>query len=555
MDLMLTSSWDGRLLLDAFAAATNLIIANQRQLNALNVYPYPDGDTGANMALTMRAALDEAEKRTANEQRSAALVCASIERGSLMGARGNSGVILSQFLKGFARSVDGLAELDGKAFAAALAGGRDAAYAAVMEPVEGTMLTVIRVAAEHATRTSAKNSPLLAVVSSALAGAQEALADTPNLLAILREAGVVDAGGQGIVHLLDGFDRAARGERVSELELEETDDVAGAMSFLDHIAEEHADDEFGYCTNFMVFGSGIPFDRLRGELAEMGRSAVIVGDQSIVKVHIHTDDPGRLLMHALKFGELGQIKIDNMNSQLDSLVERRAAAATVVLPPAPTCGDVAVVAVAPGPGIEDAFRSMGACAIVKGGQTMNPSVEQLLDAIMSAPVDDVILLPNNANILLAAEQAASLAAKRVTVVRSRSVPQGLAALEAFNDHLPVSHVVASMADAISSVRTIEITTAERDATADGVTVKQGEFIGVLDDRLLVAGPDAVAVAIDAIKQAGGIDAELLTVFVGAGGPAADLDPIGAELGIRFPEAEIQVYDGGQPHDRYIIAVE
>lgn len=552
----LATQWNGWQLLDALTAAANLIISHQQQLNALNVYPFPDGDTGTNMSLTMRAAIDEANKLSPAAQSDPRQVASAIEHGALLGARGNSGVILSQMFRGFARSLPVQPLIDGEALVVALAGCRDAAYAAVMEPVEGTMLTVIRVAAESAARVAAGDRSLSTILANALDGARIALADTPNLLDKLREAGVVDAGGQGVVYLLEGLDRTARGELVPTFGSGDPDDVAGSMQFLDRIADIHEEDAFGYCTNFMIFGQDIPFDRLRAELAAMGQSAVIVGDESRVKVHIHTDNPGQLLSHAIQFGELGQIKIDNMNSQLESLIERRAAAATLVLPPPPaTCGAVGVIAVASGDGVAAALRSMGACRIVEGGQTMNPSVEDLLAAVESAPATEIIVLPNNPNIVLAAERVAGLTTKRSVVVPTRSIAQGLAALEVYNDERGMSVIVEDMTEAISSVRSIEVTHADRDATMDGVSVSRGQFVGILDDRMVAAGDDAVAVAISTLEIASGAAAELITIFIGEGGAPAIEDPIASSIEAAFPDAEVQVYDGGQPHYRYIVAVE
>lgn len=546
--------WDGSALLGAFTSAANLLIANQHLLNALNVYPYPDGDTGANMALTMRAAIDEAGKLAPEARANAGHVASRIDAGALLGARGNSGVILSQMLRGFARSLAGRSQIDGSDFVRALAGGRDAAYRAVLEPVEGTMLTVLRVAADHA---AANATSIATATAAALRGAEIALAETPRQLAKLREAGVVDAGGQGIVYLLDGLDRFARGEQVPEADPGETHDIAGSMAFLDRIDDIHGADESGYCTNFMIFGHGIPFEHVRETFSAMGHSAVIVGDEAMVRVHIHTDDPGSLLSRAIHLGELGQIKIDNMSSQLESLIERRTAAATFVLPPhdSATCPRIGVVAVAAGPGLAAALKSLGACAVVDGGQSMNPSVEQLHAAIDLAPAEEAILLPNNQNILLSANRVAEISRKRVAVVPSTSIPQALAALEAFNEDEELDALVAAMTTALRTVRTVEIARAQKDAAAGGIAVVKGQWLGLLDHRLVATGEDPVAVALETVKLAGGEEAELITAFVGEAGPPAESDLIFSLLQSTFRDAEIQVYEGGQPLHRYVIAVE
>jgi DAK2 domain fusion protein YloV len=557
------SVWDGRMLLQALSSARDQLVAHRGHLNSLNVFPVPDGDTGTNMAMTMRAAFEEAEKLSSEDRTQVGLVARRIEIGALMGARGNSGVILSQIFRGFANEIANRSEIDGHDFARALSSASDMAYKAVLEPVEGTMLTVIRVAAEQAAGVTERTPSIPDVTAAALRGAETALARTPELLDKLRLAGVVDAGGQGIVYLLQGIDRFARGEpletRGEPLEtsaLSNDEAALSEMAFLDRLDEIHGEEAFGYCTNFMIFGTGIPFERVRVEIARLGQSAVIVGNETIVKVHVHTENPGRLLDYAIQFGELDQIKIDNMNKQVGSVVEQRAervmaegaAASELVSGPA-------IVAVASGAGLTTSLRCMGAAAVVEGGQTMNPSIEELLDAVDNVASNEVILLPNNPNILLAAERVPELTSKRVVVIPSRSIPQALAALERFNGDRDLDANVSEMRKAVRAVRTIEIAKAEKRAQIDGLVVSQGQYIGLLDDRLVTAGDYPDEVALETIKLAGGDDAELVTAFIGEGGPPAESAPIAELLSSVFEDVEIQVYDGGQPHYTYVIAVE
>lgn len=551
-------AWDGAALLAALGAATAWLGANRDAVNALNVFPVPDGDTGTNMLLTMRAALDEARNLPESLQSDASEVAARIAHGALMGARGNSGVILSQVFRGIANGLADRPEIDGSDIARALLGARDMAYRAVMKPVEGTMLTVVRVAAERAEVAASDRADLRAVLAAASAGAVEALATTPDLLDILKQAGVVDAGGQGIVHILEGIGRFARGE---SLEPPPTENghagLGGDMAFLDQLDALDGDDAFGYCTNFMIFGDGIDFDRARSDMAEMGDSAVIVGDDRIVKVHIHVINPGKVLDYAVGLGELGQIKIDNMQSQTRLLSAQRSTA-TAPAEPADAethSGTIAILAVASGDGLAAVLRSMGAAGIVLGGQTENPSTRELLVAAEALSADEVILLPNNPNILLAAAQVAGLTQKTVRVVPSRSVPQGLSALEAFNPDADIAGNVARMTEALGFVRTIEVTRAVRDAVINGVTVTEGDVIALIDDRLAASGSDENDVTCRAFAEADLGDAELATIFLGDGVTAADAGPLEAAILAMFPDLVIETHAGGQPHYRFIIGVQ
>jgi DAK2 domain fusion protein YloV len=433
--------WDGPAFVEALAAGAARLKAHRRAVDDLNVFPVPDGDTGSNMSATAAAAV-AAGRASLAAGRAVGEVAAAAAHGALLGARGNSGVILSQILRGLAAATAGRAEIDGRDLTAALVRASDAAYQAVLRPVEGTILTVIRAAAERAASAAAP-SPA-ACLEAARAGAETSLADTPRLLPILRQAGVVDAGGQGLVYLLAGMARAARGEPATDGDAIESngDQFGTATPVLDQIATLHGDDPFGYCTNFLVHlaaDRAHDLERCRRDLAAMGTSAVIVGDDRALKVHLHTATPHEPLAYGLALGELDQIKIDNMALQTAALQAQRVASTApdrVVQPP-PTDPDalaigIAVVAVAAGDGLADALRGMGANTIVAGGQTMNPSVQDLLSAVEGSAAADVLLLPNNPNVVLTADQVSALTAKRVAVVPSRSLPQGLAALARFS---------------------------------------------------------------------------------------------------------------------------
>jgi DAK2 domain fusion protein YloV len=552
--------WNGNELLGALDFATKWLDHNRDRVNALNVFPIPDGDTGTNMALTMHASLDAAH--SADNPTSASSVASKFAFGALMGARGNSGVILSQIFRGFAAAITDRDTIDGHDLAKALEGACEMAYKAVMRPVEGTMLTIIRVAAERAGTTAHRTPSLGVVLKDSLDAANEALAQTPDMLEILRQAGVVDAGGQGVVHILEGLYGYTQGD-TALMEERSAAGISADMRFLDDVAETHGEDPFGYCTNFMVFGEGIDFDTVRSEIAAMGQSVVVVGDDTVVKVHIHTESPGSVLEYALRFGYLDQIKIDNMTLQTAALTDQRQQARDQTVP-APASnpdvaesidGDIGVIAVAAGDGLAAALRSMGADCIVRGGQTMNPSTEDLLQAVEALPVDQILILPNNKNIVMAANQVAGLTEKTVRVVPSRSLPQGLTALAAFNRDASLNVNEQAMSSALDDVHSIEITQAVRDVELNGVTVVKGNLIGLVNGDLVASGPDLQQILAKTLASLQDSEPELLTVFVGEDATEHGTEALRATAEEIFPEAEIEIVEGNQPHYRYLIAVE
>ena len=584
--------WDGPRLAAAFGRAASWLDHHHEQVNALNVFPVPDGDTGTNMAMTLRSALEGSP----SEAPTAGAMAARIAHGALMGARGNSGVILSQIFRGFAAAIRDRDEIDGRDLALALGEAQTMAYRAVMRPVEGTMLTVIRGAAERASTAARRTPSLGTVLQAAVAGAREALASTPELLDILRQAGVVDAGGQGIVYILEGLEHYASGQTLvtagSEAANSTVTTTGAGMAFLDQLGELHGEDPFGYCTNFMIVGEHLDFETTRDRIAAMGQSAVIVGDDSIIKVHIHTENPGKVLDLALGLGDLDQIKIDNMSKQTDALTAQRAEALAGEIdapepvaartseavstlpasngaaspspsasppqePPArqPNTGNHAVVSCAAGDGLADALRAMGATTVVRGGQTNNPSTADLLAAVEAEEVDQVLILPNNKNIILTANQISELTTKQVRVVPSISVPQGLAALAVFNDDHTLDRNATEMTKAMQSVRTVELTVAVRDVELNGVQVAKGQTIGLIDDQLFVSGDTTAGVAHDVFARMPRADAELISLFPGQDAGDEDVRSVAAVVQETFPDAEVEIHAGGQPHYLFIIAIE
>ncbi len=547
--------WSGRTMRDAFAFATTWLQYHRDRVNALNVFPVPDGDTGTNMALTMTGAMEALEDLP--DGATAAEVAQKLAYGALMGARGNSGVILSQIFRGFANGIGVASQIDGRDLARALDGARETAYKAVMRPVEGTMLTVIRGAADAAQAASETKPGITDVLRAALDGAEVALEGTPQQLDILRQAGVVDAGGQGVVYILEALLRSATGDTELPADVPADGAIGGDMAFLDQVEELHGEDAFGYCTNFMVFGEGIDPERERDRIAAMGQSAVIVGDESMLKVHIHVLNPGEVLTYALTLGDLDQIKIDNMSKQTEALSGQRAAAtsAPAIDEADRVHGTVGIIAVAAGEGISNALLSLGVTRIVEGGQTMNPSTQELLVAVEESPATELILLPNNKNILMAASQVPELTSKDVRVVPTRSIPAALAALTAFNTDRSLADNVDDMTDAMADIIAVAVTRAVRDVELNGVTVGKGQAIGLINDELRTSGDDDHDIALRTLEEAGLDDPELLTVFVGQGVESDDADRLEAALADRWPDAEIEMHEGGQPHYRYIISAE
>lgn len=539
-------SWDGVQLLAALAAAARWLEQHAEHVNALNVFPVPDGDTGTNMSLTLSGAI----KDVAPEP-SVAAVAERVKYWAMMRGRGNSGIILSQVLRGVAQGLAGHTHMGAPELAEALAQASLAAYKAVLKPVEGTMLTVMREASEAATAALARpHATLPAVLEAAVQGARASVDRTPTLLKTLRDAGVVDSGGEGLFLILEGMLRYVRGESLEYT----TAAPAAAMAF----ADIHGPDDFGYCTNFIVRGAGMPYERMRATLAGMGQSAVIVGDAELIKVHIHLLRPGEALNYAVEFGALEQIEITNMDRQREQLhtAQRTPGSQNGHAPAGPALDThVGVVAVAPGPGFAALFRNLHAGAIVGGGQTMNPSTEDLLAAIERLPQHEVIVLPNNANVIMAARQTATLSQKQIEVLPTRTAPQGIAALLGFNFQADLATNVRAMTSAMLQVHTAEVTTAVRDAAVDGVGVRAGQTIGLLDGDLVAADDDQQVVIDDLLGRMALGQCEIVTIYYGAGVDGGVAAALAEQIAARFPALEVEVQAGGQPLYEYIIAAE
>jgi fatty acid kinase len=506
---------------------------NRQRIDDLNVYPVPDGDTGTNLTMTVRAVVEELDKSTAKDR--LALV-KEVTRAALMGARGNSGVILSQIIRGAAEALGSEETIDGRVVARAFQAARDAAYRAVREPVEGTMLSVIRELAEESEDGVDAVPELLERL---VWRGEQAVARTPEQLDVLREAGVVDAGGAGLLEIVRGLAATVAGEPLPEAPpgLEEVS--------ADAIHQELS--KYRYCTTFVIEGDGLDQNAMEEELLQLGDSLLVVGDPEALKVHVHTDHPGRALEIGTRAGVIDRVEIANMHEQT---VQREARLLEAV-PDAPAAS--AVVAVVAGDGNRKLFESMGATRIVEGGQTMNPATADLVAAIEAVDADAVVLLPNNSNVILSAEQAATLVMKPVEVIRTDSIPAGLAAMVAFEPERSASENAADMRQLLEGVATGEVTLASRDAELNGLSVRKGEWLGLADGKALVRGSDfeevAAAVAERLLAEPRGI----LTLLTGADEPK--LDGLVQRIEARHPDVEVEVQAGGQPHYPLLLSAE
>jgi DAK2 domain fusion protein YloV len=504
--------------------------AHRRRIDDLNVYPVPDGDTGTNLVLTLRSIVEGLDASAAVDSEA---VARDVTRAALMGARGNSGVIFSQIVRGFVEVLGRHEGVSSSLLARAFRGASDTAYRAVKRPVEGTMLTVVREMAEESERKEHRGlrpNELLEVV---LARGEDALARTPELLEVLRNAGVVDAGGAGLVEIARGMVYGATGQALPEVPVE-TESLG-----LDAIHQELS--EYRYCTVFLVEGEGLDKDVLERELEEIGDSLLVVGDASALKVHVHTDDPGRALTLGTAQGVVEGVEIANMHHQTAQREERLLEGGGTALATLET----GLVAVCPGRGNRRLFESLGATRVLEGGQTMNPSAADIVEAIDSVPTDDVIVLPNNANVVATAEQAAAMSDKNVRVLPSRSVQAGLAAMTVFLPSVTLDGNEDAMLGALAAAATGEVTVAVRDVTIDGVDIREGEYLGLVDEVAVVSSPDLDAVVHLVVDRVLADGREYLTVLTGEDAPP--MEGFVAAIEGRHPEVDVEVHEGGQPH--------
>ncbi len=515
---------------------------HQTAINVLNVYPVPDGDTGTNMVLTMQSAWAEIKD---SPDRNVGRVAHQMAHGALMGARGNSGVILSQVWRGFARSLDEKMVYNAQDLAAACQEATATAYKGVVKPVEGTILTVARAVADAATRAAEEAEDMVHVLEHMVFAAHEAVMLTPSLLPVLKEAGVVDAGGQGLFVILEGMLRYMRGEPVAEdMQLTEAVDLIATKL-------EPSEAGYGYDVQFLIVGQGLDTDTIRQRITKMGECPIVVGDLTTLKVHVHVPDPGVPISYGASLGSLRDVVVEDMQAQYQDFTERGLSSS----PSSQIPQKIGVVAVVPGDGLARVFQSLGVSAIVRGGQTMNPSTQDLLEAIESLPAERAILLPNNSNVILAAEQASALSNKPAAVIPSRSIPQGVAALLAINYQADFETNTAAMMSAMEEIETGEITTATRSVKINGMEIFDGQIIGLHNEELKVAGTTVEEVVQMLLEEMGTSQREIITLYYGETTSEGSANALADLLQQNWPDQEIEVVAGGQPHYHYILSVE
>lgn len=528
-------------------------------VNSLNVFPVPDGDTGTNMGMTIENGAKEVSDRSASTVGEAAGIFA---KGLLMGARGNSGVITSQLFRGFSQSVKDKDELDGAALAAAFQSGVEVAYKAVMKPVEGTILTVSRGAAIGAKKKAESTNDAVEVMRAALEGAKTALAKTPDMLPVLKEVGVVDSGGQGLVFIYEGFLSALTGEYSASEDFVATPANMSEMinaehhkSVAGHVATE--DIKFGYCTEIMValkqgptYVKDFDYDEFRNYLNNLGDSLLVVNDDEIVKVHVHTEDPGLVMQEGLKYGSLVKVKVDNMRNQNEAQVEKEERQAKPVEEK-----EYAIIAVAAGDGLADIFKAQGVDYIISGGQTMNPSTEDFVKAVEGLNARNIIILPNNKNILMAAQSAAEVIDQPAAVVETKTIPQGLTSLLAFDESKSIEENYERMSAALADVISGSVTTAVRDTTIDGLEIHENDNLGMVDGKIVVSNPDMMETLEETFAHMLDEDSEIVTIYVGEEGSEEVANELAQSLAEKYEDVEVEIHQGGQPVYPYLFSVE
>lgn len=547
-------SLDGLKFAEMVQMGAHHLYQNANYVDSLNVFPVPDGDTGTNMNLSMTSGAKETELQASEHIGKTAQ---ALSKGLLMGARGNSGVILSQLFRGFGKFVEKEATIDAKGLADAFQAGVDTAYKAVMKPVEGTILTVAREAAKKGVEVAETETDLIAVMEAFTKEAKASLDRTPELLPVLKEVGVVDSGGQGLLFVYEGFLASLKGEPLPEKNDATLDDLINAEHHRAQDFMSTADIEFGYCTEIMVRleDDKEPFDeeKFRNELNPLGDSLLVISDEEIAKVHIHSEQPGSVLAMGQKYGSLIKIKVDNMREQHSAIVgeDHKASPQAKKVEKHP----YAVVTIAMGEGVAELLRSIGASYVIEGGQTMNPSTEDIVKAVKAIGAEKVLILPNNKNIVMAAEQAVELLDIEAAVVPTKTIPQGMAAILSFNPEVAVEANQATMTEAFAHVKTGQVTFAVRDTSIDGVEIHKDDFMALAEGKIVLSTPAlkdaAEKVIVDLVDE----DSEIVTIIYGENTTEEQANELAAFIEDRYPDAEVEVFNGKQGLYPYIISVE
>ncbi|MEE1132429.1 MAG: DAK2 domain-containing protein [Caryophanon sp.] len=546
-------SLDGLKFAEMVQMGAHHLYQNASYVDSLNVFPVPDGDTGTNMNLSMTSGAKETEQYA---QSHIGKTAQALSKGLLMGARGNSGVILSQLFRGFGKHIEKLDEVTAQDYAQAFQAGVDTAYKAVMKPVEGTILTVAKDGAKAAVEAAERTNDLIEITEALVAEAKASLDRTPDLLPVLKEVGVVDSGGQGLLFVYEGFLASLKGEALPEKNDASLDDLINAEHHRVQDFMNTEDIEFGYCTEIMVRldETKAPFDefKFREELSVMGDSLLVISDDEVAKVHIHSETPGAVLTAGQKYGSLMKIKVDNMREQHTAIVgENHQAPAKKEVTKVP----YAIVTIAMGEGIAELLRSMGAAYVIEGGQTMNPSTEDIVKAVQEIGAERVLILPNNKNIIMAAEQAVELLDIEAAVVATKTIPQGMAAMLAFNPEQSVADNKEAMTSAFAAVKTGQVTYAVRDTSIDGVDIRKDDYMALAEGKIIESTPSLETAAQTVVSALVDEDSEIITIIYGEDTTEEAANAFAASIEEQFEDAEVEVFNGKQPLYPYIISVE
>lgn len=543
------SKINGKLFADMIIQGAQNLSNNADLVDSLNVYPVPDGDTGTNMNLTMTSGREEVEN---NLSKNIGELGKTFSKGLLMGARGNSGVILSQLFRGFCKNIESESEINSKLLAESFQAGVETAYKAVMKPVEGTILTVAKDAAQAAIEKANNTEDCIELMEYIIVKANESLENTPNLLAVLKEVGVVDSGGKGLLCVYEGFLKALKGEKV-EAKVAKIDKDEFVHDFHGVINTE--DIIYGYCTEMMVrFGKNKKaFDEqeFRQDMSQFGDSLLVINDEEIVKVHVHTEYPGKVFNYGQQYGELIKLKVENMREQHREVIRKEQHTAK----PKMETVETAIITISMGEGISEIFKSMGATHIISGGQTMNPSTEDIVKVIEQSKCKRAIILPNNKNILMASEQAASIVDAEAVVIPTKSIPQGISALFQYDVDATLEENKAQMADSVNNVKSGSLTYAVRDTKIDGVEIKKDAFMGLIEDKIVSSQSDQLTTVTELLNEMLAEDSEILTVIIGQDAEQAVTDNMINWIEEQYPDVEVEVHEGGQPIYQYFFSVE
>ncbi|HDK7760023.1 TPA: fatty acid kinase catalytic subunit FakA [Staphylococcus aureus] len=546
------SKINGKLFADMIIQGAQNLSNNADLVDSLNVYPVPDGDTGTNMNLTMTSGREEVEN---NLSKNIGELGKTFSKGLLMGARGNSGVILSQLFRGFCKNIESESEINSKLLAESFQAGVETAYKAVMKPVEGTILTVAKDAAQAAIEKANNTEDCIELMEYIIVKANESLENTPNLLAVLKEVGVVDSGGKGLLCVYEGFLKALKGEKVEAkvAKIDKDEFVHDEHDFHGVINTE--DIIYGYCTEMMVrFGKNKKaFDEqeFRQDMSQFGDSLLVINDEEIVKVHVHTEYPGKVFNYGQQYGELIKLKVENMREQHREVIRKEQHTAK----PKMETVETAIITISMGEGISEIFKSMGATHIVSGGQTMNPSTEDIVKVIEQSKCKRAIILPNNKNILMASEQAASIVDAEAVVIPTKSIPQGISALFQYDVDATLEENKAQMADSVNNVKSGSLTYAVRDTKIDGVEIKKDAFMGLIEDKIVSSQSDQLTTVTELLNEMLAEDSEILTVIIGQDAEQAVTDNMINWIEEQYPDVEVEVHEGGQPIYQYFFSVE